>query len=187
MTERPEPFSLAHMGRRLARRSNWEQTVKAPSYVAAKSALVSVIAVAALAVPGAAADKPNFSGDWKMNAAKSNFGPIPGPASIVRKVTHAEPSLAIVEEQQGDMGTQVTTRKYTTDGKEITFESGGAVVRGTAVWEGNTLILTSIVDAISVTFTDRMSLSADGRTLTSAVHIASAQGDLDLVVAFDKQ
>lgn len=152
-----------------------------------KATLCALFAFTVLAGPMAAADKPNFSGDWKMNAAKSNFGPIPGPTSIVRKVTHAEPSLAIVEEQQSDLGAQVTTRKYTTDGKDMSFESGGAVVRGTAVWERNTLILTSIVDAISATFTDRMSLSEDGRTLTSAVHIASAQGDLDLVVVFDKQ
>jgi hypothetical protein len=152
-----------------------------------KAAFCALFALTILAGTVAAADKPNFSGDWKMNAAKSNFGPIPGPASITRKVTHAEPSLTIVEEQQGDQGTQVTTRKYTTDGTDMTFESSGAVVRGTAVWEGNTLILTSIVDAIGVTFTDRMSISEDGRTLTSAVHIASAQGDLDLVVVFDKQ
>ena len=152
-----------------------------------KAAFCALFALTIFAGTVAAADKPNFSGDWKMNAAKSNFGPIPGPASIVRNVTHAEPSLSIVEEQQGDQGTQVTTRKYTTDGKDMTFESSGAVVRGTAVWEGNTLILTSIVDAIGVTFTDKMSLSEDGRTLTSAVHIASAQGDLDLVVVFDKQ
>jgi hypothetical protein len=152
-----------------------------------KAAFCALFALTLLTGTVAAADKPNFSGDWKMNAAKSSFGPIPSPSSITRKVTHAEPSLAIVEEQQGDMGTQVTTRKYTTDGKDMTFESGGAVVRGTAVWEGNTLILTSIVDAIGATFTDRMSLSEDGRTLTSAVHIASAQGELDLVVVFDKQ
>ena len=152
-----------------------------------KAAFSALFALTLLAGTAAAADKPNFSGDWKMNAAKSNFGPIPGPTSIVRKVTHAEPSLSIVEEQQGDQGTQVTTRKYTTDGKDMTFESSGAMVRGTAVWDGNTLVLTSVVDAIGVTFTDKMSLSADGRTLTSAVHIASAQGDLDLVVVFDKQ
>ena len=152
-----------------------------------KAAFCALFALTLLTGTVAAADKPNFSGDWKMNAAKSSFGPIPSPSSITRKVTHAEPSLAIVEEQQGDMGTQVTTRKYTTDGKDMTFESSGAVVRGTAVWEGNTLILTSVVDAIGVTFTDRMSLSPDSRTMTSAVHIASAQGDLDLVVVFDKQ
>ena len=151
------------------------------------SAFCALFALTILAGTVAAADKPNFSGDWKMNAAKSSFGPLPPPTTIVRKITHAEPSLAIVEQQQGDMGTQVTTRNYTTDGKDMTFESSGAVVRGTAVWEGNTLILTSIVDAISATFTDRMSISEDGRTLTSAVHIASAQGELDLVVVFDKQ
>jgi hypothetical protein len=152
-----------------------------------KAAFSALCALTILAGTVAAADKPNFSGDWKMNATKSNFGPIPGPTSIVRKVTHAEPSLVIVEEQQGDMGTQATTRKYTTDGKDMTFESSGAMVRGTAVWDGNTLVLTSVVDAIGVTFTDKMSLSPDGRTLTSTVHIASAQGDLDVVVVFDKQ
>jgi hypothetical protein len=151
-----------------------------------KVAFCALFALTILAGTAAAADKPNFSGDWKMNAAKAIWRH-PGPSSIVRKVTHAEPSLTIVEEQQGDMGTQVTTRKYTTDGKDMTFESSGAAVRGTAVWEGNTLILTSVVDAIGVTFTDKMSLSADGRTLTSAVHVGSAQGDLDLVVVFDKQ
>ena len=152
-----------------------------------KAAFCALFALTILAGTVAAADKPNFSGDWKMNAAKSNFGPIPGPASITRKVTHAEPSLTIVEEQQGDQGTQVTTRKYTTDGKDMTFESSGAVVRGTAVWEGNTLILTSVVDAIGVTFTDRMSLSPDGRTMTSAVHVASPQGEIDLAIVFEKQ
>jgi hypothetical protein len=140
-----------------------------------------------LPAPVAAADKPNFSGDWKMNAAKSNFGPVPGPSSIVRKVTHAEPSLAIVEEQQGDMGTQVTTRKYTTDGKDMTFESSGA--GGPGDCRVGRQHAHSDVDCRRHrrTFTDRMSLSEDGRTLTSAVHIASAQGDLDLVVVFDKQ
>jgi hypothetical protein len=152
-----------------------------------KPLLLAVITTVILAGAAAAADKPDFSGEWKMNTAKSNFGALPPPTTIVRKITHAEPSLDIVEQQSGDMGTQVTTRKYTTDGKDMSFESGGAVVRGTAVWDGNTLILTSIVDAISATFTDRMSVSEDRRTLTSAVHIASAQGDLDILVVFDKQ
>jgi hypothetical protein len=140
-----------------------------------------------LAGPAAAADKPNFSGDWKMNAAKSNFGPVPGPASFVRKVTHAEPSLVIVEDQQGDMGPQNTARKFTTDGKEMSFEANGAEVKGSAVWDGNVLVVTSRVDAIGVQFTDRMTVSDDGRTLTSAVHIASPQGDIDITVVFDRQ
>jgi hypothetical protein len=152
-----------------------------------KATLSALVALALLASSSAAADKPNFSGEWKMNAVKSNFGPVPAPTSFVRKVTHAEPSLVIVEEQQGDLGTQNTTRKLTTDGKEMSFESNGAPVTGSAVWEGNALIVTSTVDAIGVRFTDRMTMSEDGRTLTSVVHVASPQGEIDITVVFDRQ
>jgi hypothetical protein len=152
-----------------------------------KTIICALLAFAALVGTAAAADKPNFSGEWKMNAAKTSFGPLPPPTSIVRKVTHAEPSLVIVEEQQGDLGTQNTTRKYTTDGKETSFESNGTEVKGSAVWDGNVIVVTSSVDAVGLKFIDRMTLSEDGRTLTSVVHIASPQGELDITIVFDKQ
>jgi hypothetical protein len=143
--------------------------------------------LATLTATAVAADKPNFSGDWKMNTAKSNFGGLPAPSAVVRKVTHAEPSLVIVEDQTSDLGTQTATRKYTTDGKETSFEANGAEVKGSAVWDGNAIVVNSTVDAIGVRFTDRMTLSDDGRTLTSAVRITSPQGDLDITIVFDRQ
>ena len=152
-----------------------------------KPMVSAFLLVAALAGTAAAAEKPNFSGEWKMNAAKTNFGPLPPPTSIVRKVTHAEPSLVIVEEQQGDLGTQNTNRKYTTDGKETSFEANGAEVKGSAVWDGGVIVVTSSVDAVGLKFIDRMTLSDDGRTLTSVVHVASPQGELDITIVFDKQ
>jgi hypothetical protein len=150
------------------------------------NALCVVVTFVAVAF-AAAADKPNFSGEWKMNAAKSNFSGLPAPSSIVRKVTHTEPALAIVEEQQGDMGTQNTTRKYTTDGQPASFEANGAQVVGSAVWEGSVLVVSSTVEGIGVKFVDRMSLSEDGRTMTSAVHVALPQGEIDLSIVFEKQ
>jgi hypothetical protein len=152
-----------------------------------KSIVSALIVLTTLVGAVAAADKPNFSGEWKMNAAKSNFGGLPAPSAIVRKVTHAEPSLVIVEDQTSDMGTQTATRKYTTDGKDTAFEANGAEVKGSAVWDGNAIVVNSTVDAIGVRFTDKMSVSEDGRTLTSVVHIASAQGELDITIVFDKQ
>ena len=130
---------------------------------------------------------PNFSGDWKMNPTKSDFAGLPAPTSIVRTITHAEPSLKIVETQRSDMGDQSTTRAYTTNGTPTTFTSQGAEVRTQAEWTGSILLVTSTVDAIGVTFKDQMTLSADGATLTSLVHIASPQGEVDLKVVFDKQ
>ena len=152
-----------------------------------KTILRALIACLLFASPAAAAEQPNFSGDWKMNGAKSTFGPVPAPTSITRKITHAEPSLTIVEDQTSDMGVQNTTRKYTTDGKEMTFESQGAHVTSSAVWDGSVLVVVSTVAEIGVQFTDRMSLSEDAKTLISSIRITSAQGDLDLKVVFDRQ
>jgi hypothetical protein len=149
--------------------------------------ILGTILVAALAVTGQPAAKPDFSGEWKMNAAKSNFGAIAAPEFITRSITHAEPSLTIVEEQRPAMGDEKVTRQYVTDGSPTTFQSGGATVKTSAVWKEKTLQVNSSVDEIGLTFVDHMSLSDDGKTLTSAVTISSPQGDVDLTLVFERQ
>ena len=152
-----------------------------------KTILSVWLACTVLSATAAAADKPNFTGVWTMNAAKSNFGGGPAPDSMDRKISHAEPALFIDEEQLTALGVQKTARKYTTDGTAMAFESQGTQVTSSAVWEGNTLIVVSKVTAIGVQFTDKMTLSEDGNTLTSAVRIDSAQGGVDLKVVFDRK
>jgi hypothetical protein len=149
--------------------------------------IVGTILALALVAGGQSAVKPNFSGEWKVNLAKSDFGPLPPPSAMSRTITHDEPALTIVEAQRSDMGDQNTTRKYVTDGTETSFTANGAVVKGSAVWSENTLVVVSKVDAIGATFNDIMSLSADGKALTSKVHITSPQGEVDLTVVFDRQ
>ena len=59
-----------------------------------KTRLSIVGAIVLLAVTAAAQSAvPNFSGTWTLDAAKSDFGPIPGPESIVMVIDHKEPSL----------------------------------------------------------------------------------------------
>jgi hypothetical protein len=143
---------------------------------------------ALLLVVAQPATRPSFSGEWKMNAAKSDFGVLPPPASIRRTITHAEPALMIIEEQKSDQGDQNTTRKYVTDGSAMTFTSNGADVKSSARWEdAKTLLVVSDVEIVGLTFRDKMSLSPDGKMLTSQIHISSPQGDVDITVAFDKQ
>ena len=134
-----------------------------------------------------AQSKPDFSGDWKMNLVKSDFGAAPAPDTMTRKIVHAEPSLTIDEEQATPIGPQRTTRKYVTDGTESTFEAGGAAVRTSAKWDGNVLVAVTTVDVVGLVYNDRMSLSADGKTLTSAVKLTTPQGPLDVTVVFEKQ
>jgi hypothetical protein len=134
-----------------------------------------------------AADKPDFSGEWKMNAEKSSYGPIPMPSSFIRKITHKDPSLVIVEEQVQDGGKQVTTRTVTTDGKSTTLDLNGNQVVCSATWDGSAIIANSQVDAYGITFRDHMSLSPDGKTLTSEIQVSSGQGDATMTVVFERQ
>ena len=152
--------------------------------------MINALAIAlalVLTFPGQPSGKPNFSGEWKMNAAKSNFGVVPPPDSITRSITHAEPALTIVEKQSSARGDQNTTRTYTTDGSPTTFEVGGATVKTSAKWAGTTLEVTSYVELMGATFDDKITLSADGRTMTSALKISTPQGDVDITVVFEKQ
>jgi hypothetical protein len=140
-----------------------------------------------LAAGPAAQQKPNFSGNWAINQVKSNFGGVPAPDTFTRKIVHAEPSISIDEEQASPIGVQQTSRKMTTDGKESTFNASGADVKATAKWDGNTLVVVSNVEAIGITYNDRMSLSEDGKTLTSVVRLDTPQGAVDVTVVFDRQ
>ncbi len=155
-----------------------------------KSLAKLALILAALSSLALAADKPNFSGEWKMNAAKSNFGPIPAPATYTRKVTHAEPSITVEDTQTGTAaGDQHDKRTYSTDGTEIAYQANGADVKSAATWDGNALMINSkaSIQGMDILIKDTITLSDDAKTMTDAVHIGSAQGDLDLTVVFEKQ
>ena len=144
------------------------------------------LALAVVASVGFAAVKPNFTGEWQLNLSKSNYGTMPAPTSLLRKITHADPSLEIVDDQNGGRRTGVSARKYLA-GQTTTFQVNGAPVEGSAVWEGSSLVVTTKVDAVGLVFKDKMSLSADGTQLTSQVQIDSSQGPAQVLLVFDRQ
>jgi hypothetical protein len=152
-----------------------------------KRALLFALSLTTLIGVAAAADKPNFSGEWKMDTAKSSFGQLPPPASFVRKIQHKEPSLIIIEEQSANGMQSATTRSVTTDGKPTTLQLNGIAAICSAVWDGSDIIASTAMDAAGLKFTDKMSLSADGKLLTSKVQIASPQGDAELTIVFSRQ
>jgi hypothetical protein len=120
-----------------------------------------------------AADKPNLSGSWKMDAKQSNFGDNPGPDSFARKVEHSEPSVIFTDEQKSPLGEEKAVRKYTTDGKEMTYQWMGSEVKSAAHWEGDKLITVGKLDAsgAEVVINGTVTLSADGKTLTEEDHV----------------
>lgn len=148
-----------------------------------------VVALAAVWGLASAQAKPNFSGSWKLNASKSDFGAIPAPDSRTDKITHEEPNLADTMSTSGQMGDVTADLKYSTDGKETTNSIRGNEIKSTAKWEGDELVISSkgSIQGNDLTLTDHWSLSEDGKTLTISRHINSPMGETDQKVILEKQ
>jgi len=132
---------------------------------------------------------PNFSGEWKMNSAKSDFGQWPPPSSIVQKITHEEPSIKVVSTWSGDQGDMTLDLAYTTDGKECKNSSPMGESTSTLKWDGDALVIETKADfqGNEATITSRWTLSEDGKTMTDKAHFGKSMGEGDMTIVYDKQ
>ncbi|MFB3779800.1 MAG: hypothetical protein ACE141_19425 [Bryobacteraceae bacterium] len=154
----------------------------------AMAALAALALIVVLTVPADA--KVNFTGTWKLNAAQSKFGDnFPAPSSMTQKIDHQDPALTVEVSQSSEGGDFNATFKYTTDGKESANEIMGNPVKSVVKWEGDELVMhmTMSFDGNEMVIDDRVSLSADGKTMTMKRHWKSPMGELDQVVVLDKQ
>ncbi len=149
--------------------------------------MLAVLALLLCAV--AAQAKPNFSGEWKLNASKSDFGMMPAPTSLVQKITHNDPELKVVRTQVSERGEFTNESVYTTDGKECVNKSRFGETKSTLKWDGDVLVIESKMDfqGNAVTVTEKWSLSEDGKTLTLNRHFSSSQGEGDVKTVLEKQ
>jgi len=146
-----------------------------------------------LATPAWAQGAPNFSGTWKVDIAKSDFGPAPPPESIVMVIDHKEPVIKATTTQKSQIGDTSNDSVVTTDGKENTNRLKGAGldqdVKSTTKWNGTKLATqrTIEVQGMSISTTDSWELSADGKVLTISREIRTPQGDFATKTVFNKQ
>jgi len=154
-----------------------------------RNALVPAFVAVLCAATLCAQTKPNFSGTWKLNTAKSDFGVLPGPDSRTDKIEQTESAIKENVDSQGPQGNQVYTLTYTPDGKEGTNTPGGLEIKNTAKWDGPSLVIDSKLkfQDQDVTIKSTWTLSEDGKTFTMNSHLASAMGETDQKFVFDKQ
>jgi hypothetical protein len=151
------------------------------------STLFVIVAAAGMAL---AADKPDFSGDWKLDVDKSVFPPpMPAPTAMTRKIAHKDPAVSVDEARSSPQGDTNVSMKYSTDGKETTNSLMGNDVKSKAVWEGKTLVITSAANfgGADVKLTDKWTLGEDGKTLTDVMGISAPQGDFEMTFVLVKQ
>lgn len=141
-------------------------------------------AVATLAIAAASA-KPNFSGTWRLNKAKSNYGPVSAPARMERKIVHEDPMLKMMIIQTNDEGERTLEQVYRTDGAESVNKVGSREVTSIAKWDGQALVISS--ERGDFAQNERWTLSEDGKVLTLVNRIKSPKGNFEVTVVMDKQ
>lgn len=149
---------------------------------------LTILTAAVALLPAQA--KPNFSGTWKADLSKSDFGPMPPPDSLVGKIAHEDPSLkANIVQTGGPQGDQTYDMAYTTDGKECVNQVGENEFKTTLTWEGDDLVADTkgSLGGFAFTSKDRWTLSDGGKTMTFQRKISTDNGDIDMKLVFEKQ
>ncbi|MCS7315614.1 MAG: hypothetical protein RMI94_10475 [Bryobacterales bacterium] len=131
--------------------------------------------------------RPDFSGTWKLNIAKSNFGALPAPESSSLKVEHRDPALKMVSTTVSSSGERAYELSFTTDGKECTNWVGNVEVKSVLRWDGATLIMEHKAAGGEVTLRDQWALSEDGKILTVTRHWSGSQGETTQTLVHEKQ
>lgn len=149
--------------------------------------LMSGLLVALAASPAQA--KPDFTGDWKLVADKSDFGPMPAPEKLEQKVKHTDPELKVTTTQVSQQGEMTAELTYSTDGKETVNKFRDNPMKTTAKWDGDTLTMSSKIDfqGNEITLNDTWVLTEEGKTLTVSRKIATPQGEFETKIVMAKQ
>lgn len=132
--------------------------------------------------------RPNFSGVWKFNPAKSKLQ-TPVPTASVFRVNHREPDFDLSRTHTYEEKSDTWSIHLTTDGKEVTQEEGGQKVLVRLFWEGNELVFDSkiVFKDREVTNVVRYALSQDGRVFTATERFRGPVVKYDNIWVFDKE
>ena len=145
-----------------------------------------------LALTAAAQTKltPNFSGYWKLNPEKSDFGGAPAPDSAGYVIRHTGAKLAFDYIQE----LRTSRVEITTDGQErMTDSNDEAEVWTRAFWDGPVLVFEArqkarpAHPASGIRWTSRWKLSPDGKTFTIERRITAREGQLNQTLIFNRE
>src|SRR5262249_25090890 len=153
--------------------------------------LASVLFVlAALATPMAAQAHPNFAGKWVLDP-KSVDGM--GPTSMTLNVVQDAKTISIESAATSPMGDQKTNRVLNLDGSpstnKVSTPAGDLELTSTGSWDGAVFVVATKgeVQGQAITFNERWSLDADGKTLHVQRDGTTMGQSFTLKMTFNKQ
>ena len=149
--------------------------------------ILTAAAVAIVTLPLVAAEHPDITGTWTLDAAKSDFGPMPVPGDLVVTVKADGDAFSV---QQTGGGQPDLVLQFNTAGREVTNELPGGKMTSTHRWEGAVLVADIVIttgDGAKVTFKDRSTWSADGKSMTTERQISGPMGDAQVKMVLNRK
>ena len=140
-----------------------------------------------------AQQKPDFSGEWKLNRQASRLSPIVAPVaqSGVLRIEHREPRFTAHQTIVLDGKPFDSKFELLSDGREVaTTDDRGRRTVSTLRWDGDALVVTWRIqrpDAdADVTISFRYELQDGGRRLRAAEQIRGGGRDQDNLWVFER-
>jgi len=139
--------------------------------------ILTAATLALVSLPLVAAEHPDITGTWMLDAAKSDFGPMPVPGDLVVTVEADGDAFSV---RQTGGGQPDLVLRFNTSGREVTNELPSGKMTSTHRWEGADLVADIVIttgDGTKVTFKDRSRWSPDGKSMTTERQISGPMGD----------
>jgi hypothetical protein len=125
--------------------------------------------------------KPDFSGRWSLNTAKTDYGRMAKPKTYVKVIDQKEPSLIVTTTIEDQRGESKSFLKMTTDDRDCINEVNGNEFHSKSHWEGPKLVTTVTGDR-GLSLVEVRSLSADGKTQTVETYMGQQRSGTPAMV-----
>ncbi len=148
--------------------------------ITTRSLLTAFLLAPLCALTAMAQTKPNFTGTWNLNHQKSKSSD-----SITIEFNQKDNNLT--EAFNASQGDELEA-KYAIDGKESEVSTGDATIKATAKWDGDALVIDWRGPEEGRYFVRKLTLSADGKTMTvNLKHSLPNGGMAEKIWFFEKQ
>ncbi len=133
--------------------------------------------------------KPDYSGTWKANFAKSKLQ-IPAPESTLFVIEHREPHFKLSRTHTSREFSDTWGIELTTDGKEVTREEANRTLHCRLTWEGSSLafaVRIRLRDGEEITDRVKYVMAADGKSFTAYESYRGRTAKADNVWVLERQ
>jgi hypothetical protein len=154
------------------------------------SIFIAAVVVLAGTMTGGAQQKPDFSGEWRLNREASVLSPAVAPVaqSGTLRIEHHEPNFKCQMTIVLDGKPFETKYELQTDGREIVSTEGGRRTVSTLRWDGDALVATWRIESQNgeMTIAFRYELQDGGRRVRASEQLRGRGRDQDSVWVFER-